>query len=148
MENNTELPLMFLLLQAYSWFDDNLQTAFESMGEKPLTRLQSMVMSNVAAGVGRPSRIARNLGLTRQSLNHILAELKRKNLIEVVPEHGDLRAKRVQYSEDAAKTITIAKNIMSKSEEFVRNRVGNDKYNDMLIALKSINEYRAKKIVA
>ena len=78
--------LMFLLLQAYYWFDDSLQASIRSAGGPTLPRLQSMVMANVAAGVGRPSQIARNLGVSPQALNHLLAELKKKELVEKIQQ--------------------------------------------------------------
>lgn len=136
-------PLMFLLLQAYYWFDDALQSSIRASGGPTLSRLQSMVMANVAAGVGRPSHIARNLGVSRQALNHLLGELKSRELVELVPDQTDLRAKLVQYHPKAKDLVAVARRTMAKNEALILGVEGATRFEDFLEVLSKINELRS-----
>lgn len=139
----TQPPLLFLLLQAYYWFDDALQASIREAGGPTLPRLQSMVMANVAAGVGRPTQIARNLGVSRQALNHLLAELKRKKLIELVGDPHDARAKRVQYHPDSMELVAVARRTMANNEAVLLAAEGATRFDDFLNVLSKINDLRS-----
>jgi len=134
---------MFLLLQAYYWFDDALQATLRSAGGPSLPRLQSMVMANVAAGVSRPSQIARNLGVSRQALNHLLGELKRKELVQLVPDADDARAKCVQYHPKSMALVEVARRTLAANEAIVLELEGINRFQDFLEVLSKINDLRS-----
>ena len=140
---NVHPPLLFLLLQAYYWFDDALQASVRDAGGPNLPRLQSMVLANVAAGVGRPSQIARNLGVSRQVLNHLLGELKRKELVELVADETDLRARRVQHHPKSMGLVEMARRTMAENEAVVLGLEGSKRFADFLDVLRKINDLRA-----
>ena len=140
---NVDPPLLFLLLQAYYWFDDALQASVRDAGGPNLPRLQSMVLANVAAGVGRPSQIARNLGVSRQALNHLLGELKRKELVELVADETDLRARRVQHHPKSMGLVEMARRTMAENEAVVLDLEGSQGFADFLDVLRKINDLRA-----
>jgi len=144
--DNNHPSLMFLLLQAYYWFDDALQASIRAAGGPSLPRLQSMVMANVAAGVGRPTHIARNLGVSRQALNHLLTELKRKELIELVPDPIDARAKRVQYHPKSMALVALARRSLADNEAVVLQAEGATRFDDFLSVLNGINDLRSAEI--
>jgi len=132
---------MFLLLRTYNWFDKALQSAFAEAGWPSLTGLQSMVMVNIAAGVTRPSNIAKNMGVSPQNMNHLLQELKRKDLITLVSDSADLRAKHVIYTERARDMRIIAKKMMMKQEQIIIDEVGEKAYQDFLFVFDKIEHF-------
>ncbi len=143
---NVHPPLLFLLLQAYYWFDDALQSSVRAADGPNVPRLQSMVMANVAAGIGRPSEIARNLGISRQAVNTLLRELTRKELVELVPDATDLRAKHVQYHPKAQRMIQVSRGAMTANESVVLAAVGQGRFDDFMDVLNKINEFRNTEV--
>lgn len=142
---NVHPPLLFQLLQAYYWFDDALQASVRDAGGPNLPRLQSMVLANVAAGVGRPSQIARNLGVSRQALNHLLGELKRKELVELVPDEKDLRAKRVTHHPKSMELVAMARRTMGENEAALLEMAGSTRFSHFLDVLSTVNDLRGSQ---
>ena len=66
--------LMMNLLSALYWFDEALQAALKEAGIPNVSRAQSMLIANISAGEHRATRIARNLGVTRQAISLMLTQ--------------------------------------------------------------------------
>ncbi len=139
---NVHPPLLFLLLQSYYFLDDALQASVRKADGPNVPRLQSMCMANVAAGVERPSQIAKNLGVSRQAVNTLLRELTRKELVQLVPDPTDQRAKRVQYHPNALRMIQVSRAAMATNEAAILAAVGQERFDDFIEVLKQFNEFR------
>lgn len=90
------MKLLDALLKATYWFDDALQKSLVSNDMESLTRAQMFVVTNIALGEQRASRIARNLGVSRQAISRILIELNRRGIIVI---HVDAESSRSQIIE-------------------------------------------------
>src|SRR3546814_20031816 len=56
-------------------------------------------MTNVADGVPRPAELARRLGISRQAVQQLLADLQTRGLIELVADPADGPAKIFRSSQ-------------------------------------------------
>jgi len=116
--------LILPLLQGFFWFDDGLQAQLQARGWTEVTRPQSMVMTNVVIGVQRPSDIARNLGVSRQSVHATINQMVEKGMLELVDDPEDGRSKIVVLSEVGQQMRTDANHAMEGMVEVLRQRIG------------------------
>ncbi|WP_334162507.1 MarR family winged helix-turn-helix transcriptional regulator [Phenylobacterium sp.] len=88
-------PLLLSLLQAFYWCDESLQNYLRSRGWPEVTRPQSMVMANVVSGVGRPSDIARSMGVSRQAVHTTINQMIELGMVALKDDPDDRRMKLV-----------------------------------------------------
>lgn len=127
--------LMMNLLSAVYWFDEALQAALKEAGISNVTRAQSMLIANISAGESRATRIARNLGVTRQAISLMIAELEGRGLVEVVPDPDDRRARIVRFPEQATETRRAASAILNYLEVALVERLGLPTYHGLRDAM-------------
>ncbi|MBL8771554.1 MAG: MarR family transcriptional regulator [Phenylobacterium sp.] len=118
--------LMTRLLMRVYWFDEALQTALKSAGWPPVTRGQSLLFANVSAGVHRPTRLAENLGVTRQYMSQMIGELAARGLLEVGPDPEDRRAQVVTFGKAAIPLRDAAFKVLQDLEAELDARIGAD----------------------
>ncbi|PZQ61488.1 MAG: MarR family transcriptional regulator [Phenylobacterium zucineum] len=116
--------LILTLLQGFFWFDDGLQAHLQARGWTEVTRPQSMVMTNVVIGVQKPSDIARNLGVSRQSVHATINQMVEKGMLELVDDPDDGRAKIVVLSEVGQRMRADADRAMGGMVELLKRRIG------------------------
>ena len=90
--------LMLDLVRVVYWFDEQLQQALAERGWGSLNRSQSLVLANVANGETRSARIAEKLGVSRQALSQLTAELITRDILELAPDPQDKRARILQFT--------------------------------------------------
>ncbi len=115
------------------WFDESLQKSLAAAGYKPATRTQSMFLLCLAAGENRPSRLATQLGVSRQAVSHVIAELSQRGLITLAVDPKDARGRIVQYADGADDLREAARTAVAELEKLLKRRIGAD-------AFKSLNE--------
>lgn len=116
--------MIITLLKRLYWFHDALQNALQPNGLKPLSRAQAFVVGNIAAGEYRASKIARNLGVSRQAISQILIELERLRYIELVADPNDKRSRIVRFSRAFAREGEACAQIFRALEEELGQRIG------------------------
>lgn len=120
-----ESTLLILdLMRAFYWFDEQLRTRLAQRGWQGITRSQSLVLANVANGITRPSHIAANLGVSRQAMSQLLAEMTAAGLVETVPDPDDRRAQRVMFSESGGTIREAASGILRDLERELGEAAG------------------------
>lgn len=127
--------LMMNLLSAVYWFDEALQAALKEAGIPNVTRAQSMLIANIAAGEHRATRIARNLGVTRQAISLMLSELETRGIVEIVPDPDDRRARIVQLAQ-VNDTRRAAARILRYLEAELVERIGSPAYASLRDAMR------------
>jgi DNA-binding MarR family transcriptional regulator len=83
-----------------------------------------MVMTNVVAGVRRPSDIARNLGVSRQAIHVTLRQMVELGILELVDDPRDGRSKIVAIGETGGLMRENAKEAMRLMTLELRRRIG------------------------
>jgi DNA-binding MarR family transcriptional regulator len=116
--------LIIPLLQAFSWFDEGLQSYLQARGWPHVTRPQSMVMAHVVRGVTRPSDIARILGVSRQAIHTTLGQMIEIGLLELARDAGDGRSKRVVITATGGVMRAAAQEAMGVMSATLEERIG------------------------
>lgn len=118
-------PLVMInLLSGVYWFDDALQAALRRHGWDIVTRAQSLLFANLATGEHSPSRLARNLGVTRQAISQMLSDLETRGLILMETDPNDRRARIVKFSEKSASLRDAARSVLVQLETELEKRLG------------------------
>lgn len=126
--------LMIDLLSAVYWFDEALQAGLRAKGHQPASRSQSMILANIAAGVQRPSELAKNLGVSRQAMSLALGEMAARGLVEIEPDPNDGRAQRVVFSPRSVAIRRDAIAVMIALEDELSKRIGKTRLNALRAA--------------
>lgn len=129
--------LMIDLLSAVYWFDEALQAGLRAKGHQSASRSQSMILANIAAGVHRPSELAKNLGVSRQAMSLALGELAARGLVDIEPDPDDGRAQRVVFSPRSLEMRRDAIAVMSALEKELTDRIGKTRFNALCAAFES-----------
>jgi DNA-binding MarR family transcriptional regulator len=123
------------LLDAYYWMDESIQNHMLAAGYEPLSRSQAMIMINVAGGVRRPSDLARKLGVSRQAVHQLLADMDERGLVDLRPDPADARAKEVHFSKRGTGMHLVAVEAQRKVHEELEKRLGRKVLDDLTRAL-------------
>jgi DNA-binding MarR family transcriptional regulator len=113
-----------LLMRAFYWVDESLQRSIAEQGGPTITHSQSTVILAVWEGITRPSAIAEFMGVSRQAIHQSLRELVKLNVVELVPDPSDGRAKLVQLSKTGGPLREMASGILEGMESELEARIG------------------------
>lgn len=114
------------LVNALFWADESLQNELEYRGWPRLSRRKSLIMANIAEGCVQPSKLARNLGITRQAVHQTLKEMQKENLVTMTPDPSDKRSIIVEFCESASE---IRDSALAASDYILKEleaRIGKD----------------------
>ena len=117
---------MMDLMRAFYWFDEGLQAALKARGWKSMSRSQSITLANIALGIRRPAKLARNLGISRQAVSNMLQDMAEQGLITIEADPSDRRASIINFSETSSRLRADALEILGKLEATVSDRVGQE----------------------
>ena len=118
------MQLIIALMKRLYWFQDGLQNALEPSGLKPITRTQAFIIGHIAAGEKRASKIAANLGVSRQAVSQSLTELEQLGYIELIDDPDDKRARAIRFKAEFAEEGQICSEIFEDLEEELARRIG------------------------
>lgn len=108
--------VMLDLMRAFIWFDERLRERLLQRGWGTISRSQSLVLTHIANGATRASRIAEYMGVSRQAISQLLNEMAQMGLIEFTPDPNDRRAQMVQFASAGAKIREDAQQILRELE--------------------------------
>jgi DNA-binding MarR family transcriptional regulator len=117
-------PLFMDLLKSLYWFDNALQSGLKKSGFEAVTRAQSLILLNIMVGERRAARLAANLGVSRQAMSQMLAEMEKRGLINFKADDEDKRAQVVLFSAESRDIRTAALRILARLEHELENRIG------------------------
>ena len=124
MRQAEKLNLDQLVLRAFYWIDESFQRNLQERGGPKVTHAQSMVIMTIGEGIQRPSQIAERLGVTRQAVHQCLHELIRINLVELVVDPNDKRAKIARLSSKGEPVRKMASQVFAELEAELATRIG------------------------
>ena len=127
--------LMLHLFQQFVWLDEQLQARIHARGWPDVSRSQSMILLNVAAGVVRPADIARRMGVSRQAIHTTIAQLVEMDVVRLVADPRDGRHKRLELTDTGGRMRDDAQAAMDAITAGVADSVGRDAFTTMLAAL-------------
>lgn len=119
-----EHGLLRTLVHATYWLDDGLQAYMAQHADIALPRAQSMAMVYLTEGIDRPSDLAEKLAVSKQAAQQVLSALQRKGIIDVQPDPGNGRQKRVLLTDYGRELRTIAMQGLFSLEAELNRRIG------------------------
>lgn len=120
-------PILLRLLRAIYWFDEALRAAQEAAGMAPVSRAQALLLINIALGEHRPVRLARSLGVTKQAVSLMLAELNAAGRLAITPDPDDARASLVDFSEEGREELQFIFSALKELEDHLATVIGDDR---------------------
>jgi len=127
--------MMLKMLSGVYWFDDALQTALMKAGFPPVSRAQSMLFANIGAGEQRATRLAANLGVTRQAIAQMITDLEERGILKVTVDPMDRRARIVSFTEASTPLRHAAEDVLRQLEKELRRRIGDVHMSALVAAL-------------
>lgn len=118
------MQLLIALTKRMEWFRDGLQQSLEPNGIAPFTPAQLLVISKIASGEYRAINIARHLGVSRQAVSQILAELERRKVITVEKDAEDGRSRIVKFCDQFEDNGNQCAWILAALETELGRRIG------------------------
>jgi DNA-binding MarR family transcriptional regulator len=120
-------PLVLELIKALDWFEESLRSMQEARGMQSVTRPQAQLLAHVAMGERRAARIARKLGLTRQTIASVINELVELGILTVQRDPQDPRAQLVDFSVEHARQGPQLLALFKEAEDHVASVIGADR---------------------
>lgn len=138
----TSQLLMLDLVRTLYWFDEQLQVRLEALGWGRRGRSQSLILANIANGETRASRMADNLGVSRQAMSQFLTELEKDRLIEVVPDPDDRRARIVRFTPESEAIREDAKKVLRDMERELETAMGVKDFESLKAGLQNFIDHQ------
>lgn len=120
-------PLPVGLLRAAWWFEDSLRIMQRAQGFPAVSRPQAHLLVQIASGERRAVRIAQRLGITRQTVGILIAELVEKGVVTVERDPTDARAQLVDFSPEHAAGGPRLLAMFQQLEEHLGTIIGPDR---------------------
>jgi DNA-binding MarR family transcriptional regulator len=108
---------MLDLMRVVYWFDEHLQAELSRHGWGRFNRSQSLVLANIATGQTRAARIAESIGVSRQAMSQLIAELTARQVVALRPDPDDRRALIVEFAPEALPLRAMAEKILRDLEQ-------------------------------
>ncbi|MDR3418477.1 MAG: MarR family transcriptional regulator [Nevskia sp.] len=123
------------LLRAFYWVDEGMQNYIRAAGFQPMSRSQAMVMGSIAGGMRRPADLARSLGVSRQAVHQLLADMEGRGLVDLRPDPDDARAKLVHFSRRGSGMHRVAMHAQRRIQAELEKRLGRTAVREFLQVL-------------
>ena len=136
MEAPTYHVTMVNMLRAVYWYDEALQALLIEGGWSSITRTQSLLFANIGMGETRPARLARNMGITRQSMSDLINGLVKRGILMTKPDPHDGRAQVVAFHPDGEAMVMAVRAAFERINHIVADRIGEDRFEALNEALE------------
>lgn len=120
-------PLLPRLVKATYWFDEALREFQLRHGQTPVTRVQAMILLNLALGEQRPVRLARAAGVTKQAASLIISDFHKLGWLAVTPDPSDARASLVEFSPLGRNQLKVIFKALHQLESHLADVIGADR---------------------
>lgn len=124
------------LLRGAFWYADAFERALQDHGLKPLTRGQHFVLANIVAGERQGSRIAKNLGVSRQAVSQTIMQLKKLGYVRTKSDPEDKRSRIVEFSPSFEDNRACMEIFAALDDELSR-RIGKTNFKNLYDALEA-----------
>jgi DNA-binding MarR family transcriptional regulator len=116
--------ILLNLLKGVYWFDDALQDNLEAQGFPRASRAISFILLSVAQGEHHATKIARNLGISRQAVSQMLNELRSRGILVMTTDPSDKRSQVINFSPGVSRMGAACAEVLSQLEKELSGRIG------------------------
>lgn len=92
----------------------------------------------------RPTQVAEQMQVTKQSVNDLLRHLERGLYIELRPDPADGRARQIRLTERGKRLDTVVRREARRAEREIRKRVGSERFDIFRETLLEITRSRGQ----
>jgi DNA-binding MarR family transcriptional regulator len=118
------MSLLTLMLKRMYWYAETLQDALAQNGLEPLTRAQTFVIANIASGEHHASKIAKNLGVSRQAISLVLIELVNRGYVAMQDDANNRSYRVVDFAPGFVKKGEICLKLVKQLDAELARRIG------------------------
>jgi DNA-binding MarR family transcriptional regulator len=112
------------LLRDFYWIELGIRSYLRACGNPEFSRGDGMVIANITLGYNRPSDIARQLGVSRQTIHRQIHQMREKGIVALENDPTDGRIKLVTITDLARKMNDDGVVAMSILWEELAGRLG------------------------
>ncbi|MCE3549855.1 MarR family transcriptional regulator [Pseudonocardia sp. RS11V-5] len=105
-----------LLFLPYRALESRVFEGLAAAGFDDLTPAQARVFQRIAPDGSRPTELAEQAGITKQSAGFLVDQLERAGYVERVPDPADGRARLVRVAERGARSVEVSRGIVAEVE--------------------------------
>jgi len=120
-------PLAFDLLKAVQWMEDAMERSLLAMNVHAVAKTPGVLLAHVGRGETRPARLARLLGVSRQAVSVMIADLVQQGILVVGPDPDHARASIVQFSQSYAPVAKTILKTLTAIEAHLGTVIGEDR---------------------
>lgn len=125
--NSVDTLLGLRLGGAMEWFIQSVQLSGSGAGLRAMSTAQAMLLGHMAMGEHRPARLARSMGMSRQAVSVLVAQLTREGVLTTTPDPVDRRAIRVEFAPEHALQRDAVVRILRALEQRLGEIIGHDR---------------------
>lgn len=131
-------PTARLMVRALQRFENDLQTTLHERGYPDVTVAQTNVLRHLDGQGMSQNALARDANLSKQAISQAVRALQKRDLVEVVPDPDDARAKRVVYTERGRQLIRLAVEHIVAVERRWQEQLGEEGYAALRAGLEAL----------
>jgi DNA-binding MarR family transcriptional regulator len=124
-------------MRAADWFNDALLARLQGDGWPRLNRSQALVLAELDGAGSHPAELARQLGMTRQSMQQLVGTLDAFGLVCMTPREDDRRSKVVTLTPDGHEAVAAVRRHGKALERELGRRIGREHVDALRLALGS-----------
>ncbi|MET9268713.1 MarR family winged helix-turn-helix transcriptional regulator [Kribbella sp. NPDC003557] len=139
-------PLIALVERANRALQTDLVRQAHARGHTEVKMTHNSVFATLHTGPGRAADMAARAGITRQSMGEVIRDMVALDLLEMLPDPNDRRAKVVTYSEHGMEVAGDGFSYLADLEDLFAEEFGEHEYavvRDVLARLTDVLERHA-----
>jgi DNA-binding MarR family transcriptional regulator len=129
-----------LLRLAWLAFREQMYSKVAEAGYTDLQRAHVALFRYPTIADLRPSQLAEQAGLSKQSMNDLLRQLEAKGYIKLRPDRADRRAKRIALTDRGSELMELVRSAARQVSEEWAAVVGQDRIGDVRATLLALLE--------
>ncbi len=126
------VPLIALVFRLNRLFQQDMVEEAARRGHTELKASHNSVFATLDAEGGRPSEMAAQAGITRQSMGEIIRDMVRLGHVEMGPDPADRRAKIVTWTERGLANAREGFGHIREMEVLLAERLGQERYDALV----------------
>jgi DNA-binding MarR family transcriptional regulator len=128
---------------AQRWVMDQVYEGVRTSGYDDLGRSHvDMFRANIPDGL-RPTEVAEQLGITKQSVNQAIRDLEAGCYLTLEPDPSDGRARVIRLTDKGCCVRDVAYNVAVSFEQAIARQLGQRRFAEFKKALVEVNEHIA-----
>ncbi len=132
------VPLIVLVFRLNKLFQRDMVSWAARLGHPEVKGSHNSVYATLDAEGGRPSDMAAQADITRQSMGEAIRDMVRLGLVEMRPDPTDRRAKVVTWTDLGRESARTGYRHIVDVERVVADRLGEQRYADLREGLEQV----------